>query len=77
MKSFLSYHKAGVCPNDNWNGDGYCDDGNNIPECKYDLGDCCGKNVITQYCTECLCHESAINTTSPDTGECEGTTKLS
>ena len=26
-------------------GDGYCEDGNNNPDCEYDGGDCCGDNV--------------------------------
>ena len=25
-------------------------------ECTYDGGDCCGPNVDTQYCTECVCY---------------------
>ena len=36
-------------------GNGKCDDENNIPECDWDGGDCCGDNVRTQYCKECLC----------------------
>ena len=36
-------------------GDGFCDDINNNLDCTYDGGDCCGANVITQYCAECLC----------------------
>ena len=38
-------------------GDSYCDDENNNLECNYDSGDCCGPNVNTQYCTECICFE--------------------
>ena len=38
-------------------GDGYCDDINNNLACTYDGGDCCGSNVNTQYCNECLCLE--------------------
>ena len=40
-----------------WITDGYCDDTNNNLDCTYDGGDCCGSNVNTQYCTECLCLE--------------------
>ena len=36
-------------------GDGYCDDENNNLLCGYDGGDCCGANVNTLYCSECLC----------------------
>ena len=48
---------------DNCNGlssyiqDGYCDDQNNNGGCHYDQGDCCGNNVDTTYCTECICFE--------------------
>ena len=35
--------------------DGYCDDKNNIEECQWDGGDCCGDNVDTDYCEDCAC----------------------
>ena len=38
-----------------WIGDGWCDDENNNDGCNFDGGDCCGDNVNTQYCSECLC----------------------
>ena len=38
-------------------GDGYCQDYNNNLDCTYDGGDCCGSNVNTDYCDECLCLE--------------------
>ena len=38
-------------------GDGYCDDENNNAGCHFDGGDCCGVNVNTQYCNECICYE--------------------
>ena len=47
---------SGGC-NQGWIGDGYCDDITNNLDCTYDGGDCCGSNVNTQYCTECLCLE--------------------
>ena len=43
--------------NEDWIGDAYCDDINNNVGCNFDGGDCCGSNVSTQYCTECLCLE--------------------
>jgi len=43
--------------NQEWIGDGYCDDINNTLECTYDGGDCCGDTVNTQYCSECQCLE--------------------
>ena len=45
------------CNNPSWIADGYCDDENNNGECYYDGGDCCGPNIDTLYCTECICHE--------------------
>lgn len=42
-------------------GDGYCDDENNICGCDWDGGDCC-EGLLT-YCTECQCRD-------PDIGEC-------
>ena len=37
-------------------GDGKCHDMNNNEGCYYDGGDCCGSNVNTQECTECICY---------------------
>ena len=39
-------------------GDLYCDDENNNEACNFDDGDCCGPNVDTQYCQECICIEN-------------------
>ena len=55
------------CPQAGWSGDGFCDDVNNIIECNYDGGDCCGSNVNEQYCTQCLCI-SGGDTLPPITG---------
>ena len=38
-------------------GIGICIDENNNPGCLFDGGDCCGNNVDTTYCTECVCYE--------------------
>ena len=38
-----------------YGGDGYCDDNNNVPECNYDGGDCCGSCINKQYCSTCAC----------------------
>ena len=43
------------CETPEWQGDNYCDDGNNNAECAFDGGDCCGNNVNTTYCTLCQC----------------------
>ena len=42
-------------PNISWIGDGFCDDVNNNSWCHYDGGDCCGENIQTDFCIECLC----------------------
>jgi len=38
-----------------YQGDDHCDDGNNKASCDWDGGDCCGPDVNTKYCTDCLC----------------------
>ena len=50
-----------------WVGDGFCDDATNTESCDYDGGDCCGADVITFTCTQCLCLEG-------EGGGSEGTT---
>ena len=40
---------------DDWIGDGYCDDDNNNAACSYDGGDCCGDTIIMSYCSACQC----------------------
>ena len=37
-------------------GDGYCHDYTNTAECNYDGGDCCGSNVNTHDCVDCICY---------------------
>ena len=34
--------------------DGLCDDENNVPDCNWDGGDCCG-DVIDTFCVACEC----------------------
>ena len=41
-----------------WIGDGECDDATNNAECGYDGGDCCGDDVETDFCNECICHQT-------------------
>ena len=55
--SFSHYLLIKGCENPGWHADGYCDDVNNNEACFFDGGDCCGSNVYTNYCTECLCLE--------------------
>jgi hypothetical protein len=52
------------CENDDWVGDGYCDDTTNNMVCNYDGGDCCGSNINTQYCSECQCLDGNNGTTT-------------
>lgn len=47
------------CPNQNWVGDGICDDFNNNQPCNFDGGDCCLEELIIDHCEICQC----INTT--------------
>ena len=40
---------------ESWISDDSCDDVNNNQFCNFDGGDCCGANVIKQYCIDCEC----------------------
>lgn len=43
----------GKCSNKQWQGDGNCDDNNNVCGCDWDGGDCCGaKPAGLQYCNK-------------------------
>ena len=61
------YHKGCILPA-GWEptqvGNSFCSDQLNNPECDYDGGDCCGSNVNTDWCTECICFED-LNCASP------------
>ena len=46
-----------TCQETNYIGDGYCDDFNNLEDCDFDGGDCCGPNVLTDYCFDCTCKQ--------------------
>ena len=45
------------CEIAHYQGDGFCDDGNNHDGCGYDGGDCCDndKHNAFIYCVECQC----------------------
>ena len=45
------------CSYPSWYADDFCDDENNFEACFFDGGDCCGFDVDTDYCDECLCLE--------------------
>merc|ERR1711939_874182 len=51
-------------------GDGNCDDENNNCGCKYDGGDCCGKNVKKAYCKECKCKDPNYKEDKNCKGKC-------
>ena len=42
-----------------------CDDDTNIPECGYDLGDCCYTNSKKSSCSACICHLWITSTFAP------------
>lgn len=62
-----------TCHSPDYQGDGYCDDANNVLACDYDLGDCCGGNIM--YCTECLCHNATSSGNSTESTTCLETLK--
>merc|ERR1712019_297664 len=51
--------KGPACGQEEYKGDGNCDDDNNNKGCEYDGGDCCAKSVggavKKTYCKECKC----------------------
>merc|ERR1712032_639421 len=51
--------KGPACAQEEYKGDGNCDDDNNNKECEYDGGDCCAKSVggsvKKDYCKQCKC----------------------
>ena len=65
----LKHFLIAGCEIPQYYGDNYCDDENNNEACFFDGGDCCGPNVSTQSCTECLCLEGggggSSGTTTP------------
>ena len=58
---------TGSCGSPNWKGDDWCDDENNNCGCEWDGGDCCGDDVKTQYCKECLCLDPSEKATTTTT----------
>ena len=54
-------HYSFECPKPMWQGDGRCDDINNIEICKFDGGDCCGSHVDKSFCKKCECKEGNNN----------------
>ena len=66
---------TGTCGSPHWKGDNWCDDENNNCGCEWDGGDCCGDDVKTNYCKDCLCLDpNATSTTTTTTpAPCTGT----
>ena len=60
-------HTAPFNAFDPYIGDGFCDDLTNVAECNHDGGDCCGDDVKTDYCTDCICHLTTANPINPTT----------
>ena len=53
---------GGDCCVDTQIGDGICHDYNNNPWCgPYDYGDCCLDDPITNFCSDCQCHEDSMS----------------
>ncbi len=44
------------CEEPEWQGDGYCDDENNMAACDWDGGDCCNNSIPDYdiFCTKLL-----------------------
>ena len=57
IKFLLFYLEIKRCKYPVFKSDGKCDDENNIPECDWDGGDCCGCNIVKGVCSECACKD--------------------
>merc|ERR1712139_45408 len=54
--------KGATCGQEEYKGDGNCDDDNNNAGCEFDGGNCCkasvkGGKLNTKFCTECECKD--------------------
>ena len=56
------------CEEPEWQGDGYCDDENNIAACDWDGGDCCNNNIPDYdiFCSVCKCLGPNVDFELPD-----------
>ena len=60
------------CPDESYNGDGWCDACNNKENCAWDGGDCCEGKLVQEYCDpicECLDPNHGQTTTTATTEE--------
>ena len=55
IPSVQSFGEHSCSDPNGWVGDSWCDDHLNHRFCGWDGGDCCGPNVKTTECTDCLC----------------------
>ena len=53
---FTSTANPFTCEED-WLGDGICDDDTNVLKCGFDGGDCCLNEIIATNCDKCICHD--------------------
>ena len=51
------------CHLSQYQGDGFCDDEVNTPECSFDLGDCCNEETDKTLCSDCTCQAPENNYT--------------
>ena len=49
-----------------YQGDGFCDDANNVAGCAWDLGDCCDPAADKSFCTDCECLDCTYEFDSDD-----------
>ncbi len=55
--TFAVENKSEIC-DPGMIGDGYCNDTLNVPECFFDLGDCCRSRVKKRDCKDCVCKKN-------------------
>ena len=54
--SFSLQAEIPTCIND-WLKDKICDDRNNVPECYFDMNDCCNQEANFDFCSDCQCKD--------------------
>ena len=58
--TFFQFLGIKKCKYPVFKGNGKCDDENNLFECDYDGGDCCGCNIEKGVCTDCECLDPSM-----------------
>ncbi len=59
-----------ACSKPGWQGDGFCDDVNNVCGCAWDGGDCCDADSKFDYCSSCECLDPDQQPDGDCTGSC-------